>query len=166
MTNTTDKSCIACGMAIQSQAKKCQHCRTWQTKWSLTAVKPAFPLLFILFFVVLFGGMTYDVYNSIYKDQASFPEYKDSIVVVNSNYNFAERGDCTYITSIGHLKNNSNVPWEYLRIEVQFFNQSGELIDTISDRNYGLFLPPNTEVAFRVRARPQENRNNMLIIKS
>ena len=41
---------------------------------------------------------------------------------------------------------------QHLHIEVHYFNQSGALIDTRSDRDYSLILLPNTEHAFRVRA--------------
>jgi hypothetical protein len=93
--------------------------------------------------------ITWDLYNTIVA-RATYIDYKDSIVVSASEFHVNYMGSTTFIVCTGELMNNSDVTWEHLRFEVQYFNESGELIDTISDKNYSLTLPPHDRVTFRV----------------
>jgi hypothetical protein len=156
MNQGNNKPCIACGEPIQLQAKKCPHCHTWQTRWSLLSEKPYVHYLPLAIFLIIFGVIFLGMYNDLFK-QASFLDHKDGIVVIDSKIHFAEKGDCSYITCIGHLRNNSDVAWEDIRFEVQYFNYTGELIDTISDRDFSLVLSPHAEASFRVRGKAARN---------
>lgn len=76
------------------------------------------------------------------------------IVVVDSSFRFNTEGDCTYVTAIGTVRNDSkDVAADDLYIEVQYFDEQGNLIDAEGGEQYGLTLLPGSEAAFRLQAR-------------
>ncbi len=91
-------------------------------------------------------------------NQSSVLEFEESIVITDSKMNYSDKEDCSFITCIGHIKNKSASTWEYLIFEVQYFNSSGELIDTITDKNYSLVLGPGAEASFRIRGKADKER--------
>jgi len=118
--------------------------------------------------MILFSLMIYDVYDSVARGSTSFANYQESLVIVDSNIHYGEKDTCSYITCIGHIKNNSSIPWEKIRFEIQYFNKDGELIDTVADKNYSVIVPPDTEVAFRVydkaaREKEQYVKHNVIV---
>ncbi len=65
--------------------------------------------------------------------------------------NHSKVNEYGYVSCIGYVLNNSNVTWEALTFEVQFFNSKGELIDTFTENIYDLVIPPNEKIAFRIK---------------
>ena len=87
------------------------------------------------------------------------PNFKKSLTILNSKINHSAGKDegCGYVSCIGHLKNNSDVTWEELVFEIQFFNSQNELIDTFTEYTYGMVVPPNEEIAFRIKDGADKN---------
>ncbi len=102
----------------------------------------AIPLMLVAYY---FLRSTFD------HNKNEFEKYRSLVVVQDSKIHYAKEGDNNFVSTIGVIKNNSDKKWKELRFEVQYFNQSGALIDTQSDSDYSLVLLPNTEHAFRVR---------------
>ncbi len=77
-------------------------------------------------------------------------DFKKSLSVVNSKMSYTQHDDYNSISSIGTIENRSNIKWKYLVLEVQFFNANDELIDTLTEEKYGMTVPPNDTIAFRL----------------
>jgi hypothetical protein len=82
-----------------------------------------------------------------------FEKHRAEVVITNSKVTYSKEADGNYVSTIGTLKNEGNLKWSPLHLEVQYFNQAGNLIDTQADKNYQLILLPHTEHSFRLRDR-------------
>jgi hypothetical protein len=146
------KICRQCKEEIKASAKKCRYCHSIQGGIGATLSNPAYaPLIGIAMAVPFMLVAYYFFISRLGRDEREFEKYRSLVVVQDSKIHTAKEGDNNFVSTIGVIKNNSDKKWKELRIEVQYFNQSGALIDTQSDTDYSLVLLPNTEHAFRVR---------------
>lgn len=146
------KICQQCKEEIKANAKKCRYCHSMQGGFSATLSNPAYaPFVGILVAVPFMFAAFYFISSTFDRDKKEFEKYRSLVIVQDSKIHYAKEGDEGFISTIGTIKNNSDKKWNDLRIEVQYFNQSGALIDTRTDPVYSLVLLPNTEHAFRVR---------------
>jgi hypothetical protein len=143
----SQKTCPYCREAIHDEARKCPHCNQWLGKAMAMVYAPLVILfVFAAYFMVwplsLFGGGA---------DPAAL---LSDIVVVDSSFRFNTEGDCTYVSAVGTIRNDSeDIAADDVYIEVQYFDEEGALIDTEGGEQYGLTLLPGSEAAFRLQAR-------------
>ena len=78
-------------------------------------------------------------------------DFGGDITISNTTFHFSEGERCSYISCIGQIENNSDETYENLVIEVNYFNNNGDLIDTITDELYASVLGPYKTITFRVR---------------
>jgi hypothetical protein len=148
--------CSSCREEISAGARKCPHCHAVQGRFAVWfhRLGPFLVLLPIVFLALTF--------QSAFRSSVNFSEYRDSLIVVKSaaHYsNAAEKCGAT-ISVIGTIRNNSDVPWEDVYLEVRYFDSAGSMVDTESVEHYSLLIPPRGEVAFRVRGpaiRPEQD---------
>jgi hypothetical protein len=147
------KICQQCKEEIKASAKKCRYCHSMQGGFSAALSNPAYtPFVGIALAIPLMLGVFYFFSRSFFdRNVKDFEKYRSLVAVQDSKIHYAKEGDNNFVSTIGTIKNNSDKKWKELRIEVQYFNQSGALIDTQSYSDYSLVLLPNTEQAFRVR---------------
>jgi len=146
---STSKVCHQCGEEIKRAARKCPYCQSWQKGAnSILANQPATVSLLALIPITIF--MIY-ASSRMFGNKAEFGKYQHLIVVQDSRLHYQKEGDTSSISTIGTIKNNSDKKWKEVYLEVQYFNESGALIDTQADKDWSLVLPPNSETAFRVR---------------
>jgi hypothetical protein len=150
------KQCHACGEEIKSIAKRCPHCQTWQSKWRLEPTDPKFFIIWIIMMVVIFSVL---FLRTGFFGKKNFQDYASSLVITDSKLNYGSDSCGSFISVIGRIKNNSDVTWEHIHFEVQFYNSDKKLIDTISDSNYDLVVLPHSESAFKARGKADNNKD-------
>lgn len=84
-------------------------------------------------------------------------EYEENIIIQNSKYSYSENEKCTYISCLGELKNLSENTYEYITIQIQYFNSDGVIIDTVTEELYSHVLPPKEIISFRARDQADKN---------
>lgn len=84
-------------------------------------------------------------------------DFNESLSITSSKLHHSKVKDHNYISCIGKLKNKSNITWEEPVIEVQFFNSNNELVDTFTEYIYGMAVPANDEIAFRIKEGADKN---------
>jgi hypothetical protein len=148
----TTKICQQCKEEIKASAKKCRYCHSMQGGFSATLSNPAYtPFIGLAVAIPFMLGAFYFMGSIFDRNGKEFEKYRSLVVVQDSKFHYAKEGDTGYVSTIGTIKNNSDKKWKELRLEVQYFNQAGALIDTHSDTDYSLVLLPTTEHTFRVR---------------
>lgn len=85
--------------------------------------------------------------------KSEFSEYNHSLTVSESKMHFSEEDPHAHISVIGNLTNSSEITWEDIHFEAQFFDSAGELIDVITGTDYALVIQANGQSPFRVRDR-------------
>ena len=70
-----------------------------------------------------------------------------------SKMHFSEEDPHAHISVIGNVTNSSEITWEDIHFEAQFFDSAGKLIDVITDTDYALVIQANGQSVFRVRGR-------------
>jgi hypothetical protein len=95
-----------------------------------------------------------------FHEPVDFATARGRLVVVRSTTHYSDLNEkCgAMISVVGIIRNDSDVPWEDVFVEVRHFDAAGTMIDADSAEQYRLVAPPRAEVAFRVRTqaiRPQ-----------
>ncbi|MBF0531275.1 MAG: hypothetical protein HQK55_18805 [Deltaproteobacteria bacterium] len=74
-----------------------------------------------------------------------------SILQISDTTFSYSKEDGNIITTIGTIKNLSNMRIGEVVFEVKYFDQAKKLIDTVTQSPYQVVVPPSQEVSFRVR---------------
>jgi len=86
---------------------------------------------------------------------AACEEYSDfaveKLVISDITINYSLVDGQSIVTTIGSLKNTSDSPAENIVVEVKYFDGQKKLIDVATEPLYGIKIPKDQEVAFRVR---------------
>ena len=148
-----EHKCIHCLEMIADGARRCRHCRSWQSHWFADHAAPrlqkvallvALPLVIVL--------VAFAIYTIREVSSRAVPGGRDfqALKIRNSTFISFSHGEQRYIGVIGHLENPTDDAWSGLYLHVDFFNSAGELIDTIADRNYDLLVGPKSATSFRI----------------
>ena len=156
MISNDTKICPICAESIKAMAKKCPHCHHWQTKWHTTIFHPIFGLVVIGIPVVVFYTIISLVmmqsWERTFGKGRNLAEYRDQIVVLESQMNYSVVDKKPVVSTVGKIKNNSNISWKDVQLEVQYYEKDGKLVDTYSERPFSISIHPGVEQAFRLRA--------------
>lgn len=79
------------------------------------------------------------------------PGTVEDLAVVSQSLNFTESDSLLLVNTLGTLRNASAECFDEVVVEVKYFDVNSKLIDTITQPLYGVVVPGNQEVAFRVR---------------
>lgn len=147
------KTCKICAEEIRAAARICPHCR--QNQWLLFSRSPliAIPLSALLFFAVSIA--IFSPNQATFTPGARFQDHDGEIVVRESSFEFGDCGTCKgalQVTTVGLLDNTGERDWKEPHFEVRYFDAQGELIDTVSSKDYAMVVPAGGETAFRVKA--------------
>lgn len=140
-----------CCEAIAAAAKKCPHCHHWQHRLSLVVYHPLFALipLFILF--ALLGSFYEMAIKDILAVGEPFQKYADQITITESKMQFGQDQNGPTIAVIGRIENTSPLDWKYVRLQVEFSNSDGKLVDAGQQTEYSSpRLPADQDIAFKV----------------
>ncbi len=142
------KTCPECSERIPHLAKKCPFCKSFQGgRWKVFR-NPAFvgvlPGLAFLLFVIPNMGKTLN------RPSYLFMDFVSQVPVTSSNMYFETTNGRRTVTVIGTIRNDTNIPWESLSMEVQFYDKAGKRIDVVEDFYSSRMLTPHGEHAFRI----------------
>lgn len=82
---------------------------------------------------------------------AEFGQHRHLLTVQDAKLHYEREGDKAFVSTIGTIKNDSDKKWQAVYLEVQYFNETGLLVDARAERSWNLILPPHCVTAFRVR---------------
>lgn len=153
------KQCHACGEEIKPIAKRCPHCQTWQSKWRIEPSDPKWSILWLVIVIAICGIYYFRLvlFEEKFEDR-KFQDYASSIVVAESKLHYDSSESGSFIAVLGKIKNESDISWENIYFEVQFYDSENNLIDTISDNDFSLVVLPDSESTFKVRDRTNKSR--------
>lgn len=147
MSDEGSRTCPYCHEAVRSAARKCPHCHQWLGRW---LGNPGLPVaLMILFMACMFFWLDRATTRA---GGENFLEHRDELVVSQSSVHFSRSEGRTFVSTVGRIRNDRPFAWDDVYIEVQYFDEAGDLIDTEGGEQYGLTVLPGAEVAFRLRA--------------
>ena len=143
------KPCAMCAEPIRVAARVCPYCRRFQPRWpKLTEWMALLPLLALG--ILFVGGVAW--ISHIFSRGRDFEPFRNQIVVQTSDMHFGRMTNGNYISAIGSLHNESPYAWKEIRLEVQYYDKDGRLIDTRAESSYGEVLPAGGTQTFRIRA--------------
>ncbi len=140
------KKCRMCRSDIADGAKKCPYCRSVQNWLFHPFVFAAAAVFLYLIFLLMFGTMFHD----ILEEGESYENYKDALVISESKLTFGERRDGPTVVVVGAIRNQSDVNWEGIHLQVNCYNSENELFDTEQDSDYSLLVPAGATIPFKV----------------
>jgi len=95
----------------------------------------------LLYFVSFFGRIT---------DRGEpFAVYRNQIAVTSSELKFGERKSGPTVAVIGIMKNNSDIDWEDVHLEVRFYDGEGQMVDAGHTEKFVMVLPAKSEKSFK-----------------
>lgn len=139
-------ACRYCKGALESGARKCPQCLGWQGRLpDLQSPKGVFVFmgtmcLFMAPMVVAIDAL----------ERPAGPEIGDIVVADAELHRHPQDGPV--IAVIGKLRNEGSRSGSRPHFEVRVHDPGGELIDAFAAEVPSLVIPPEHEVAFRVRA--------------
>jgi hypothetical protein len=151
------RSCSQCGESVRYVAKKCPHCLSWQGR-KLSRENPVMAGIFAFIPTLLIFPMMIWFFNSTTRSSHNFSEFAGQIQVLDTKLAWSQEKDRKMVSTIGRIKNDSPYAWTSIGLEIQYFNASGELIDTVSESSYSLTVQSHSESAFRVRTEADKPR--------
>ena len=146
MENNNQKTCKVCYQSININAKRCPYCRHWQYKWATIFYHPIMAVLPIVLVFILMPVLI----SHLFSQGKDFERYKNQIQITQSKLNFGEVEGCPKLIILGTLKNNSNVAWKEIQLEVRFYGKEGKLFDTGQTNEFIYILQPNSEAPFKI----------------
>lgn len=139
--------CPYCRQPLDPGARKCPHCHQWQGGSMWVPYIPSF--VFLVVFVTFMSLTIHGLYQDDL-DEASFEQYRDGVVLLDTKTHYRkEEGRCPLITTLGHIENRTDIPWDDLEIEVRYFDATGDLVDTGSETLY-ITVPADDNATFKV----------------
>jgi hypothetical protein len=143
------KNCIRCFEPIHAKAKVCPHCLRWQSKWAMEYGSPhalAYSLGALVVVIAVAGGF---VWWAEGQDEAP-PSFVDALSVDATEIVAVEDPDGPYVALMLTVTNSSDHPWTRVRLQVDFANSAGRVVDSWVDQNYDVYVPANGEIRFRI----------------
>ena len=139
--------CRWCRERIDASARRCPHCRAPQSKWAISS-HPAVGAAFMLVALIILGAMFFHL-TGHFSDGRDFTDYLDKLQIVESEVVSEEKDGWTTTAVVGRIRNNSDVAWKDVQIEVQFRDGDGKLVDTFTDSDLAKRYPPGEVRAFK-----------------
>jgi len=143
-------------MEIPLEARKCPHCQHFQTRAALLVYHPVSAVLLATLPLMAF----LIVIASLFDRGEDYQEYKDQIVITESQMAFGELKSGDTVGVIGTITNNSAVPWKEILFNVEFADAAGKRVDVGQKEEYQFHLPPHDSLGFKVSFRREYPETN------
>jgi hypothetical protein len=148
MEEITSKTCKTCYKEIDSRAKKCPYCQHWQSKSSMIVRHPAFAVFLIMGFLLVFGVIFESLF--VFDKGEDFATYSNQITISKTELKFGETSRGPTVVVMGEIKNNSDLSWEDVQLEVRFYDNNEKLSDTDQENKYSFVVPANDVSPFKI----------------
>jgi ATP-dependent Zn protease len=86
-------------------------------------------------------------------------EIAGKLSIPSTTISFSQGSERAFITAMGVVKNSSTSCAQDLVVEVKYFDGSGKQVDVTTQPIYGVVVPANQEVAFRLREEADKQRD-------
>lgn len=147
------KTCRTCYSEIDSRAKKCPYCHTWQ---KILSFQSPLVTLFVALVPAILAISIFPIFMSkMFDPGRDFQLYRDQIEVVRSEIKFGEDNCGPTVVVLGTIRNNSEVTWSDVQFEAMFFDKDMKAVDAGQDKKYSFVFPPNDESVFVLSFRRQ-----------
>lgn len=162
MNTEETKTCKMCYKEISSKAKKCPYCQHWQNKWSMITFHPLFGMIPVMVVFIALIALLGKDFKSTFSDGEPFSQHAALLSIKETQMVFGVN-ECEHksptVAILGKIRNESNFAWKDIKLEAQFFDKEGKMIDT-TQRETLSTVPANGECTFKLsfkREFPQEN---------
>jgi hypothetical protein len=134
-------------MEVNSKAKKCPYCHQWQSKLALLYSPQALaviPVILIYLIMVFF-------FSNMFGSGENFTEYRDQIEVTDVEIKFSDNSNCGQkVLVLGTITNSSDVSWDEIVFDIQFYDANNNFIDTDQEEKYSFMILANDTSKFKV----------------
>lgn len=167
--------CRYCKQEIHPEATRCPHCRASQSKFMPDPQSPkgiAFMMLVIILPMMVIMGVIIGV-TEYYKtskkneDEVSNQAFK-SMTITKSEILLHDCGTSKCFSIFGEIHNPTKTEWVNISVYIEVFDDDGKLVDTASDRNYDLRIPPQSKKAFNfanlMKRKPEDYVSHKIVI--
>ncbi len=134
------KLCPYCKQSITIDSKKCPNCKEWVDR----RIKLTRQLWIVPFFLLVF--LVPWIMDRTMLRENKFWQQPDAVTIISHHTGQGEEGD---LCVIGTMKNTSKIPWDFITVQVDYFNSNGQLVDTSQDSGSET-LAPGQERSFKV----------------
>ncbi len=146
------KTCGMCCKEIAFAARVCPFCQFWQGRFARFMRHPLSIVLFLGFMFLMIVAQALMV-ERMFSRGEPFQPYANQVAVVESKIEFGQTdGYWPIVAIVGRMRNSGDVDWRNTRIQVEFFNSAGRLIDAgqANEFNNTPCLPARDNIAFKV----------------
>ena len=148
------KTCKACYRDIDGRARKCPSCRTPQNHLAIASLNPRFVLGAVAVLLICYGPFVGYCTWWAFNLGGDFAPPSDELNILGHELAFGEDEEGRSVSILGKVRNESAVAWADVKLEAQFFNAEGILIDVGFKLAFRKPIRPGEEESFEVKVRP------------
>ena len=141
------KKCYSCCEEIKAEAKQCPHCQSYQSPINRLFKSPTAGAIIgvaaVWIFFASFIGERFEN-NAIY-------DPKEVLVVSDSSIQFKDASCGKQVVVLGKVSNKGEQVLTDIVFDIEFYDESGKLIDSVSDTEYDLVIPPGSTKSFKIK---------------
>lgn len=139
-----------CQMDIPEKAKKCPHCQHFQSRAAMFFYSPAFPIaIALIVFLILIATLE----AMLFDRGEQFQSFAGQVQITDSKIVFGERKDGPVIAVLATMKNDSEIPWNEVRFQVDFKDAAGKVVDAAQKHEYSFYIPAKESLPIKLSFR-------------
>lgn len=147
------KQCHSCCEDIKAEAKQCPHCQSYQSTINKVLKSPTGGAVIgvaavWIFFVLIIGNRFEN--NSIY-------DPTEVLSVTESAFQFKDASCGKQVVLLGKIMNSGEEPLTDVVFDIEFYDESGKLVDAVSDTEFDLVIPPGSTKSFKIMGKSGAN---------
>ena len=151
------KQCAFCAEEVKAEARRCRYCREWIRRTDRVVRSPSFGVLIIylvlLISYLIFVPRSVESTRETYEGQL-YSDHVGNIVISSHRMSFSATGEEVYV--VGEIKNVGYLPWEWITLRADFFDENMEMIDRADDI-LSIELRPGQTATFKaINCHPKE----------
>ncbi len=152
------KKCHSCCEEIKAEAKQCPHCQSYQSAFNKVMKSPAggaigamIGVAAVIIFFSWFMGERFGN-NAIYDPH-------ETLIISESKIQFKDASCGKQVVLLGKITNNGEEVLTDIVFDIEFYDEAKKLIDSVSDTEYDLVIPPGSTKSFKVAGKSGANES-------
>jgi hypothetical protein len=144
------RTCKFCAEEIKAAASICPHCGRGVRDIAIKIpdwIGLAFGVIVVFGTMALFGSLLLKL-----RPGKEFGPFQSQLQVLETTMRFADSESGTHVVIVGNIRNESPVAWKTPQLEAQFFDETGNLIDTFTEIRVKEEILPGDMRGFKIRA--------------